>query len=84
MACFNFHKIGHLARECRNRSYNRFEDKNWFGKKKGKNDLKGKKTIEEVRSEMKKTWIKKEERKEGESHSETKLSSIDDDSSSSN
>lgn len=82
MTCFIFHKINHLARECKNRSNNQSEDKNQFGKKKGPNDLKGNKTIEEVKNEMKKTWIKKESRKEGEKHSETKSLSTNDDSSS--
>lgn len=84
MVCFICHKIGPLARECRNQSYNRSEDNNRFSKKKEKNDLKGKKTIEEVRNEMKKKWIKKEEGKEGEGHFETRSSFIGDDSSSSN
>lgn len=64
MACFNYHKINHLPRECISGSYNRSVDKNQFSKKKEQNDLKGNKTTEEIRDEMKKTWIKKDKGKE--------------------
>lgn len=84
MACFNCHKIGHLSRECKSQSYNWSANKNRFNKKKEQNDLKGKKITKEIRNEMKKTWIKKDEEKKGQGHSETKSSSIGDDRSTSN